>query len=301
MTSERDTTRIVRSWLEEGVTVLPDRVLDTVLDQLPATPQRRAWWPVWRIAEMNTFAKFAIVAVAVVAVAVVGYSLLPASGGLGVGGPGASASPSASPSPSPSPSLSPSPSAALDFPPAGDLATGQRHAIVLGGVPFTFTVPTTGWVSNGEFGIDKAAGVGPDGAGFILWTDTPVGVFTDPCAHTMGPDLGASVADLAVAVAAVPGTDLVDGPTDVTVGGKPAKQVALTIRDDIGCAPDSFYLWYAPGPGNARYATAVGSTIRTWIIDVDGTPVWIDAETYAGAKPEPGQEVQQIIDSIEFD
>ena len=42
MSTDRDVTRIVRSWLEEGVTALPDRVLDDVLDQLPATPQRRA-------------------------------------------------------------------------------------------------------------------------------------------------------------------------------------------------------------------------------------------------------------------
>ena len=38
MSTDRDVTRIVRSWLEEGVTALPDRVLDAVLDQLPATP-----------------------------------------------------------------------------------------------------------------------------------------------------------------------------------------------------------------------------------------------------------------------
>ena len=48
MSTDRDTTRIVRSWLEEGVTALPDRVLDTVLDQVPATPQRRSWWPARR-------------------------------------------------------------------------------------------------------------------------------------------------------------------------------------------------------------------------------------------------------------
>ena len=35
-----DATRIVRSWLDEGVTQLPDRVLDAVLDEVPATPQR---------------------------------------------------------------------------------------------------------------------------------------------------------------------------------------------------------------------------------------------------------------------
>ncbi len=45
MSTDRETTRIVRSWLEDGVTRLPDNVLDAVLDQLPSTHQRRAtWW-----------------------------------------------------------------------------------------------------------------------------------------------------------------------------------------------------------------------------------------------------------------
>ena len=51
MSTDRDTTRIVRSWLEEGVTALPDRVLDAVLDQVPATPQRRSWWPARRFTQ----------------------------------------------------------------------------------------------------------------------------------------------------------------------------------------------------------------------------------------------------------
>ena len=95
MSTDRETTRIVRSWLEEGVTRLPDRVLDAVLDQVPATPQRRSWWPAWRLSDMNTFAKFAIAATTVLVVAVVGYNLLP-----GVGGTGG---PTATPSPSPLP------------------------------------------------------------------------------------------------------------------------------------------------------------------------------------------------------
>jgi hypothetical protein len=41
MSSDRELTHIVRSWLDEGVTVLPDRVLDDVLAQLPVTSQRR--------------------------------------------------------------------------------------------------------------------------------------------------------------------------------------------------------------------------------------------------------------------
>ena len=77
MSTDRDTTRIVRSWLEEGVTALPDRVLDAVLDQVPATPQRRSWWPARRIADMNPIAKFAIAAAAVVVIAIVGLELVP--------------------------------------------------------------------------------------------------------------------------------------------------------------------------------------------------------------------------------
>ena len=64
MNADRDVTRIVRSWLEEGVDVLPDRVLDRVFDQLPATPQRRSWWPVRRFASMNTPIRYAIAAAA---------------------------------------------------------------------------------------------------------------------------------------------------------------------------------------------------------------------------------------------
>ncbi|MGH2462494.1 MAG: hypothetical protein ACRDFZ_02565 [Candidatus Limnocylindria bacterium] len=45
----------------------------------------------------------------------------------------------------------------------------------------------------------------------------------------------------------------------------------------------------------------MGSTIYVWIIDVDGTLVWIDGETYVFSSPEAAQEVRQIIDSIRFE
>ena len=73
MSTDRDTTRIVRSWLEEGVTELPDRVLDSVLDQVPATPQRHAtWWPARRFPLMSKTAKLTLTAAAIVLVALIG-------------------------------------------------------------------------------------------------------------------------------------------------------------------------------------------------------------------------------------
>lgn len=253
---------------------------------------------------MNSVAKAAISVGVVVGVALVGINLLPSTDGIGRGGPTASSSSSLSPSqPSnqpPSPPPSPRATLAAGFPPAGELAIGQ-HTMTLEGVPLRFTVPVSGWFSNGSFGIDRSTGVGPEGAGFIFWTDTPVGVYADPCANVERPPVGASAADLAAAVASVTGTELVSGPTDVSVGGYPAKLVVLRVPDDVGCGPGQFYLWYASTVGFARYATQLGSTIRVWIVDVGGKIVWIDGETYKGAGPEPGQEIQQIIDSIQFE
>jgi hypothetical protein len=302
MPTDHDVTGIVRSWLGTDEHESAERVLNDVLLRLDSTRQRRSWWPTWKYDDMTTIPKLAIAAATVVVLAVVGINLLPAVGG--VGGPAVTPSPSPSPTPTSSATPGPSPTPeAIVIPPGGPLAIG-RHDFRLNNVPFSLGLATGDWTSNGSFGIDKGvADTGdllPDGAGFIFWNDPPIGVFADPCAGAKSPPAGSS-ADLTAAVAAIPGTDLVSGPTDVTVGGHPAKHVVITIREDIGCPPTSFFLWYGAAPGNERFASDTDSTISVWAIDVDGSIVWIDGETYAGAGPAPGQEIQQIIDSIVFE
>jgi hypothetical protein len=98
MTNERDTARIVRSWLEDGSTAMPDRVLDAVLADLPSTPQRRSWWPLRRFPVMKPILAIAGAAAVVVAL-VIGVQLLGPAAPAGVGG-----APSAEPTPPPSPS-----------------------------------------------------------------------------------------------------------------------------------------------------------------------------------------------------
>ena len=305
MTTERDTTRIVRSWLRSDKHESADRVLDNVLAVLDATPQRRSWWPARRSTDMNTFAKLAIAAAAVVVIAVVGISLLPASGGVGGGGPAASPSPSPTPTAPPSPSPTP---VAYAYPPSGELEVGSRHSLTVDGVPFSLTVPASGWMSTGSaMGLNKESGGAPSSAWMPIWT--PDNVYADPCTQSrLDPPPGPSAADLAAAISTVPGTDAM-GPSDVTVGGRAAKLVVLTIREDIGCDPQQFYLWYNEGPGDdcsgdeecGRYATALGDTIRVWIVDVDGARLFFEAETGKDAGPEIEQEIQQIIDSIQFE
>ena len=122
MSTDRDTTRAVRSWLDDGVTALPDRVLDAVLEQVSVTPQRRPWWLAWRPFIMSNAGRIALVATAAAVVAVVGVTILQPSGW--IGGPSASDSPTPSPLPHPS-----EPAAIVGLPPEGaklsDPATGE--------------------------------------------------------------------------------------------------------------------------------------------------------------------------------
>jgi hypothetical protein len=308
MHTDRETARIVRSWLEEGRTALPDHIRAAVLDQAPATPRRRSWWPAWRLADMNSFAKFAIAAAAVVVIAVVGINLMPRPDGGGVGGPSVTASPSLTQQPSPVPSAIPA-----AFPPAGPLAVGTYPALVEG-APLSFKLRASGWISEtGDLGffdsiVRKPEGVfeQPDSAGIRFWRNSPDNVYADPCAHTqLRPAPSASVASLAAAVAKMPGIDIVAQARDVTIDGHPGRYVAFTIRDDIGCAPHDFYLWYDQSSGGANggwvWASALGSLHRVWILDVDGKPAFIESETFKGAKPEMDQEIQAIVDSIQFE
>lgn len=113
--------------------------------------------------------------------------------------------------------------------------------------------------------------------------------------------MGSSAADLAAAVSTAPGTKLVTGPSHVTLGGRPAKHVALTVREKVGCDPGFFYSWRDVNGGALWPTTGVGDTIKVWIADVDGTRLFIEAETTKQAVGGLEHEVQQIVESITFE
>ena len=105
MSSDRELTHIVRSWLEEGVNVLPDRVVDDVLAQLPVTSQRRPMWRAWRTRLMNSTMRFAAAGAAVLVVAAVALAVY-------------FSRPAIAPAGSPSPGQSPSVTVATPTQPA---------------------------------------------------------------------------------------------------------------------------------------------------------------------------------------
>jgi len=249
---------------------------------------------------MNANAKMATVAAAVAAVVLIAIVAMP-RGSSGIGGPTPSAPPAASPSPSGTVQPSPSSTTAAAHPRIGTLAIG-RHSLTREGKTFSIAVSTDGWFSNGEFGIDKGDTTEPDAAGFIFWTETPDGVYTDPCGQVQGPPVAKTASALAEAASKVPGIQVISGPTSVAVGGYPAQKLVIKVPGNAPCkaGPNGFHLWYSQVAGG-RWATTLDSTIYTWIIDADGAIIWIDGETYKDASPATVQEVNQIGDSIQFE
>jgi hypothetical protein len=187
----------------------------------------------------------------------------------------------------------------------------STHAVTEEGVPFSFRVPTVGWESFSSISTEKSAGgpisinksiVGPQGAeAIIFWTSFPDGDYADPCASVLSPRVGSSAGNLAAAVSRAPGTELVTGPSNVILGGRPAKHVALTVRKNVGCDPGFFYSWREVYGGAFWQTTGVGDTIRVWIVDVHGTRLFIEAATTKQAVGGLRQEAEQIIESISFE
>ncbi len=183
--------------------------------------------------------------------------------------------------------------------PDADLRIG-RHEAIVDGVHFSFDVPAARWEPQRPFYISKSFKGPQDAEAILRWTTFPGSVHADPCPGLLSESIGPSVAELANAVAAVPGVDVVRGPEDVTVGGRIAKHVVLVVRDDVGCDPGFFYS-YDPGGGGAFWLdTQHGDTITVWIIDVDGTVLFIEGETRVDAGS-GNDEIQEIIESIRFE
>ena len=288
MSTDRDVTRIVRSWLEEGATALPDRVLDDVLDQLPATQQRRSWWPTWRSQRMNNLARIAIGAAAVVAIALVGYNLLPRN--TGTGGPATTPTPSPTlvPTPTLAPTSSPTPADFSAQEGGGTaLAPGSYVITYLAPLRITVTVPA-GWEKGY---LDWALFASPVSIAFM----TVDNLYIDPCAadpRLREPAVGPTVDDLATALGDVPGLQAT-APSDVTVAGFTGKQMDLTASETwCGGEPK---MWETSGGADSPG----GGPMRLWILDVYGTRLVIGILGLgAGAAEET--EAQGIVDSIQI-
>jgi hypothetical protein len=160
---------------------------------------------------------------------------------------------------------------------------------------------TTDKSPRGPISLNKSIGGGQGAEAIIYWTSFPDGDYADPCTRLLGRLVGPSAAALAAAVSAAPGTKLLKGPSDVTLGGHPAKHVVLTVRKNVGCDPGFFYSWKDVYGGALWRTTAVGNTVRVWIVSLDGKRLFVAAATTEEANARLKRQVKQIVESIRFD
>jgi hypothetical protein len=304
MSTDRDVTRIVRSWLEEGRTALPDRVLDTVLDQLPATPQRRAPWPARRLLDMHIPTRLAVTAAAVFALALVGLIAFPRVGG--IAGP--------QPTASPSPTVAPVP-----MPSSGTLAAGTYVMTPFVGIDAANACWTPPQPGCSETPADDSirviltvpAGWEVDPLRLGVWltgkNNSPPGganlfvfrggwPYQDPChsSATTAIQVGPSVDDFANAIANHPLLDATT-PVPVTLGGYSGKYLDLQIPADISACTDGYFPW-EPG----IYAQGPSQRWHHWILDVNGIRVVIVTTDYAGTSAADRTALQAMVDSLQI-
>jgi hypothetical protein len=298
MSTDRETTRIVRSWLEEGVTKLPDRVLDAVLDQVPATPQRRSWWPARRFATMNRHARRLSIAAAAVVIAVAAYTLAPRVIGPGGGGQTPSPAPSVSPRPSTA-GASPGPWVLHDGPLAAHDYFVRPFATPNDTITFTFSVPD-GWFGAmaavaPPTGFDPPAG---SAIGFLRVTQ----VHSDPCHwKTDGepaPGFAPNVDDLVSALAGQVGEST--EPTDTTLAGFPGQRLDLIAPADLQACDDGEY-WFFEAEGMGIRAQGPGDRFHLVIVDVDGTTIAVLSRDFAATPADDVAAIDAIRQSIRID
>jgi hypothetical protein len=303
VSSDRDTTRIVRSWLSEDEHESADRVLDAVLDRLDTTPQRRiTWWPARRFPEMNNSGKLALAAAAVVVAAFLGIRfLMPDS--QNVGGPVESPPQTATP---------------VAFPQPTALAAGTYFWDVGTEPPvrFTFTVPD-GWTNRND--IIRKDHNGPGEVALGLWIVT--NTYADPCRwqeSLLDPPVGPTVEDLAAALMDQVGRNA-SASTEAVVGGYPATKIELSVPADLDLATcDNGYFrdWLQQGelhsqnpeldvaavgvnPNNVLFRS--GQVNVVYILDVEGARIVVNTWHMPGSSEANLAELEAVLGSVRIE
>jgi hypothetical protein len=224
MSTERDTERLLRQWLDEGPTRAADRLVEHVEERIDRQRQRPVWRLNWRNLIMNrTIGSFAA-GMAVVAVALIGYNVLAGQGKDGSGGIGAPTEPSAPAALTPSPAPTPAPQSAE--PVAADSLT------------VTFTAPAPNGWDQGDTTVTK----GEEAAVEIL-EDRSVMSAYPACIYGPAPGIGRTASDIAEALAAREGMDA-SAPDPVEVGGLAGHVLDLAVADGW---TDTCAWWEDPG------------------------------------------------------
>ena len=310
MSADRpDFDRALRTWFEDGPTVMNDRVVDTIADRIARQPQRRTWRLPWR-PFMNAYVKPAAGLAAVLVVAVVGYNLLARQPGFGGGTPsaGSTSAPSVQPSPSPG-------AGTVVELPEGSLPGGRYRIGPFTAVP---SLTAAADVPSGWFGAPPWAVAGPTTEeppdGILIGFFEASGLFSDPCHWDVDGtgsrtqpgdiDVGPAVIDLVEALQASEAYTSTT-PSQVSFGEFLGYEMEIQLPDvDLSeCDKDDGRGRYFVFSGDTPYAQGNGTDGDRWhlfVVDVDGTRVIVAVLYFEGTPVAEQEAAQAIIELLEF-
>lgn len=277
MTAPRDLDRLIRAFIDEGRTELPDHAFDDVRRRIDRTRQRAPFGP-WRNLPMPATFRLLLAAAIGIAALVLGASFI--GGRLG---PSPDGSPSTRPSTAVSQPATPAPEPTYDWP--VELAARSYTTSLIWDVPFAFTFDfPEGWTGyDVELSNEVEGGqVAGDRRGVSLMFSRVQNTYADPCASLQrDPPVEQTVASIAEGLASIAGVN-VTTPRESTFAGRPATYLELVVPRDPACGFEGFHLWTVPlhwmrmdihmGGGEFR---AERDRYRIWLLDIEGIPFMI--------------------------
>jgi hypothetical protein len=273
--SERDTTRIVRSWLEDGADRIPDRVLDAVEAVLPANPQRRARWLTRMWTRRNPrWVGYSIAAAALVGAAVFGaLSFVPPD-------IGTRPTPNA---PTPEPTVLPLDGSELA--PGSYTLRGFPARIVFdlpeGFAPCSGSVVEQGICPAGEGNLAPALG-------FLLVEN----VVEEPCSDLLRNPPPDSVEDFVTAISSLDGFEATPG-VEVSIDGVTGWRFVVTAPSSIGCER---LTWSTAQRTNG---VGLGEVNELTILEIDSAYVMVSIAHFPTDPPRQSLlALRAIVDSI---
>ena len=282
--TDRDATRVVRSWLKDGADRIPDRVLDAVEARLPATHQRRASA---RSSMMTLLSRrsvrYGVAAAVVVGASVLGVaSFLPRDIGTAPT-PGSIAPTPDSIGPTPEPRVLPR--GGTELAPGSYTLQGFPARIVFD-VPSGFTPCSQ---SVAEQGICPAGeGARAPTVDFLLLEN----VVEQPCSDTLRDPPTDSVDDIVAAILSLEAFEATP-PVDVSIDGFIGKELVVTAPDGIGC---ELHTWATSQRTNG---VGRGEVNELTILEIDGAQVMVTIAHFPSDPPPEGLAVlRQVVDSI---
>jgi hypothetical protein len=273
--TDRDMTRIVRTWLVADERESGDRVLDAVIDALDTTPQRRpSRWRRW----LGARTRFELATAAILVAAFVAIGSIDAVGS-GVGG---------------------SPETAVRISAVGDGRQDAGRYQLAPGFPvdISFDLPA-GWSPCGESPLEQGVcirlGAGNTTVIGFLALDS---VASDPCDEgtLTDPQRPQSLDDIAAALSSLTGFDTTP-PVATTVDGYEARRLTVTAPWAPACS--DLRPW-----ATADRANGVGATEANllYIVDVDGVALMISAAYSPTVVAESDlASVEGVVESIDIE